>query len=363
MGKIVTFGEVMGRLCPEGLLRFRQAMPGKLELTFGGAESNVATSISVLGGDARFITALPKNAIADSCLALLAGLGVDTGKIVSTDYGRVGLYFLETGANQRPSNVIYDRANSAIALTPANAYDWQGIFADAEWFHVSGITPAISKEAAEATLAAVKAAKAGNVTVSCDLNFRKKLWNWDKSVKPRELAERTMRGILPYVDAIIANEEDASDVLSIKAEGSDIHAGKLQIDRYPDVAKKMVSQFPNVKKVAITLRESISATHNNWGAMLFDAKGKQACFAPMKEGGYQPYQITNIVDRVGGGDSFSAGLIFALTTPELCKSEQAIAFAVAASCLAHSIVGDINYTSRKEVEALMGGAGSGRVNR
>lgn len=363
MGKIVTFGEVMGRLCPEGLLRFRQAMPGKLDLTFGGAESNVATSIATLGGHAQFVTALPKNAIADSCIALLSGLGVDTSRIVRTDYGRLGLYFLETGANQRPSNVIYDRANSAIALTEADAYDWTGVFADAEWFHVSGITPAISKEAADATLAAVKAAKENDVSVSCDLNFRKKLWNWDDSMKPRELAEKTMRSILPFVDVVIANEEDASDVLSIKAEGSDIHAGKLQIDRYPDVAKQIVAQFRNVSNVAITLRESISATHNNWGAMLYDAALGQACFAPMNGEEYQPYQIKNIVDRVGGGDSFAAGLIFALTTPELCEPDQAISFAVASSCLAHSIVGDINYSSRKEVEALMGGSGSGRVNR
>ena len=363
MGKIVTFGEVMGRLCPEGVLRFKQTMPGKLDLTFGGAESNVASSIASLGGSARFVTALPDNAIADACVALLKGLDVDTGKILRTDYGRLGLYFLETGANQRPSNVIYDRANSAIAMTSAESYDWNNIFSDAEWFHVSGITPAISKEAAESTLAAVQAAKANKLTVSCDLNFRKKLWKWDSSMQPRELAEKTMRELLPYVDVVIANEEDASDILSIQAEGSDIHAGKLQIDRYPDVAKKIISQFSNVSKVAITLRESISATHNNWGAMLFDAASEEAFFAPMKGRDYEPYQIKNIVDRVGGGDSFAAGLVFALTTPELMDSGKAISFAVASSCLAHSIVGDINYSSRQEVEALMHGSGSGRVNR
>ena len=363
MGKVVTFGEIMGRLAPEGFLRFTQAMPGQLDLTFAGAEANVAASICNLGGEASFVTALPKHSVADACIASLKALDVDTSYIVRTDAGRLGLYFLETGANQRPSNVIYDRDYSSVGLTDADAYPWDEIFAGAEWFHISGITPAVSALAADAALAAVKAAKANGVTVSCDLNFRKKLWKWDANFSAKELAEKTMRGILPYVDLVIGNEEDASDVLGIKAGDTDVHSGELDIDRYPEVAQKIIAQFGNVSKVAITLRESISASHNNWGAMLFDKAEGKAFFAPLKDGAYQSYQIKNIVDRVGGGDSFAAGLVFALTTPELSDSQTAISFAVASSCLAHSIKGDINYSSRKEVEALMGGSGSGRVVR
>lgn len=362
--KIVTFGEIMGRLTPEGFLRFSQAVPGSLSITFGGAEGNVAASLALLGKQAVYITALPKHALADACVANMRAIGVDTSQIIRTDEGRLGLFFLETGANQRPSNVIYDRAYSSICLTPAEAYPWKDIFKGACWFHVSGITPAISKMAAEATLVAVKEAKVAKLNVSCDLNFRKKLWRWDRSLSPNELAEKTIRQILPYVDVVIANEEDASDVLSIQAGDSDVHAGRLEIDRYPEVAKKIMSQFENVSKVAITLRESISATHNNWGAMLYGSMEKKAFFAPCRENGdYKPYQITNIVDRVGGGDAFAAGLIFALTTEELSSPRTAISFAAAASCLAHSIPGDFNYSSRSEVETLMRGSGSGRVVR
>jgi 2-dehydro-3-deoxygluconokinase len=361
--KIVTFGEIMGRLTPEGFLRFRQAAPGSLNITFGGAEGNVAASLALLGKQAVYVTALPKHALADACVANMRAIGVDTSQIIRTDEGRLGLFFLETGANQRPSNIIYDRAYSSICLTPAEAYPWKDIFKQACWFHVSGITPAISKMAAEATLAAVREAKIAKLNVSCDLNFRKKLWRWDGSLSPNELAEQTMRQILPYVDVVIANEEDASDVLSIQAGESDVHAGRLDIDRYPDVAKKIIAQFENVSQVAITLRESISATHNNWGAMLYGSTENKAFFAPCRDGNYEPYKITNIVDRVGGGDAFAAGLIYALTTEELSSPQMAISFAAAASCLAHSIPADLNYSSRSEVETLMRGSGSGRVVR
>jgi 2-dehydro-3-deoxygluconokinase len=361
--KIVTFGEIMGRLAPEGFLRFGQTIPGSLGITFGGAEGNVAVSLALLGKQAVFVTALPKHALADACIAHLRGIGVDTSRIIRTDEGRLGLFFLEAGANQRPSNVIYDRADSSISLTPAEAYPWKDIFKGACWLHVSGITPAISKMAADATLAAVKEAKAAELNVSCDLNFRKKLWRWDGSLSPNELAEKTMRQILPYVDMVIANEEDASDVLSIEAGDSDVHAGRLEIDRYPEVAKKIVSQFENVSTVAVTLRESISATHNNWGGMLYRSAEKKPFFAPRRNGDYKPYEITSIVDRVGGGDAFAAGLIFALTTEELSSPQTAISFAAAASCLAHSIPGDFNFSSRGEIETLMHGSGSGRVVR
>lgn len=363
MKNIVTFGEVMARFQPEGLLRFRQTLPGKLDVTYGGAESNVAASLSLLGAKARFVTALPNHPMADACIGNFAGLGVDTSCILRTKKGRLGLYFLETGANQRPSNVIYDRADSAVSLTPASEYAWDKILEGAGWLHTTGITPSLSKTAAEAALHAVKSAKAAGLQVSCDLNFRKKLWGWEPGTDSKVLAGKIMRGLLPYVDVVIANEEDAADVLGIHAANSDVESGHLDVAAYEDVAKQIVGQFPNVKFVAITLRESVSASHNNWGAMLFDAASGKAHFAPTRDGEYKPYEIRNIVDRVGGGDSFGAGLIFALNTKELSNPPEAISFAVAASCLAHSIIGDINYSTRSEVEALMKGSGSGRVVR
>jgi 2-dehydro-3-deoxygluconokinase len=364
MKTVVTFGEIMGRLNPEGFLRFTQVCPGSLNLTFGGAEANVAVSVSVLGGSTRFITALPKHAVAEACIREMRGLGVDCEHILRTDTGRLGLYFVETGANQRPSRVIYDREGSAVSLTTADQYNWQTIFADAGWLHISGITPALSRIAADSTLEAVRQASERGVRVSCDLNFRKALWRWDDSLSPKELAQKTMSSILPYVDVVIANEEDASDVLGIEAGHTDVEAGDLLIDKYPDVAAAIVEQFSNVSKVAITLRESHSATHNDWGAMLYDASTKSACFAPQKNGVYTPYQIRAIVDRVGGGDAFAAGLTYASNYAEFADDDQAVlAFAVASSCLAHSNKGDFNHATFQEVENLAGGSASGRVIR
>jgi 2-dehydro-3-deoxygluconokinase len=361
--KVVTFGEIMARLAPEGFLRFRQAIPGKLNVTFAGAEANVAVSIALLGGESTFVTALPTNALADACIANLKALSIDTQHILRVDIGRLGLFFVETGANQRPSRVIYDRAHSSVSQVLADQYPWETIFRDKTWFHTTGITPSLSKTAADVALSAVQKAKSENLKVSCDLNFRKKLWRWDDSLKPRELAEKTMRSILPFVDVLIANEEDAADVLGIHAEDTDVHSGKLAIDKYPQVAREIINQFSNISLVAITLRESISASHNNWGAMLYDAKSDQAFFAPVSNGQYEPYQIRNIVDRVGGGDAFGAGLIFALQTLELYAPEKAVAFAAASSCLVQSISGDFNFNSRDEIEALMKGSMSGRVVR
>jgi 2-dehydro-3-deoxygluconokinase len=363
VAKLVTFGEIMGRLAAPDHLRLRQALPGRLEVTFAGAEANVAVGFTQLGGTAAFVTALPHNPIADACLDTLRGLGVDTSAVLRTDAGRVGLYFLETGANQRPSQVTYDREGAAISLTPADRYPWAQIFQGAHWLHVSGITPALSRMAAEAVVAAVQAARAQHLRVSCDLNFRGKLWRWDPPAGPRQLAERTLRAILPQVDVVIANEEDAADVLSIRAKDTDVQAGRLAADRYREVAGEIVRQFPQVRTVGITLRESLSATHNNWGAMLFDAASGQAYFAPLREGRYEPYAITSIVDRLGAGDAFAAGLIYALMTPELSDPQTAVAFAAANSCLAHSIAGDFCLTSRAEVEALLRSRGSGRVVR
>jgi len=362
MNTVVTFGEIMGRLAPPAHLRLRQTR--SFDITYAGAEASVAASICNFGGQARYVTALPKNALAEATMDSIRSVGIDTQYVLRTDEGRLGLYFLETGANQRPSNVIYDRADSAIAITPADQYDWDAIFKGTQWLHLSGITPALSKNAAEATLVAAQKAKEAGASVSIDLNFRGKLWKWDASKSSRELAQETMRKILPFIDVVIGNEEDCHDVLGIQAGDTDVHSGSLDTSRYPEVARKLVSQFPNVSKVAITLRESRSASHNNWGAMLFDASTDTPHFSPLDDKGtYSPYQIKNIVDRVGGGDSFAGGLIFALTTEGLTEPQTALRYAVAASCLKHSIKGDFNYSTRAEVESLMGGSGSGRVVR
>tara|TARA_B100000809_G_scaffold266931_1_gene333195 strand:+ start:8241 stop:9329 length:1089 start_codon:yes stop_codon:yes gene_type:complete len=362
MNTVVTFGEIMGRIAAPANLRLRQTR--NFDMTYAGAEASVAASICNFGGKARYVTALPKHALAEATLDSVRAVGIDTQYVLRTTEGRLGLYFLETGANQRPSNVIYDRANSAIAITPASEYKWDAIFKGASWLHLSGITPALSKNAAKATLIAAQKAKAAGATVSIDLNFRGKLWDWDASKSAKELAQETMRTILPFVDVVIGNEEDCHDVLGIKAGDTDVNSGKLHTARYPDVARQVVEQFPNVSKVAITLRESLSASHNNWGAMLYEAATDTASFAPLDiDGNYQSYEIKNIVDRVGGGDSFAGGLIFAFTTPELSESSIAVKYGVAASCLKHSIKGDFNFSTRSEVEALMGGSASGRVVR
>lgn len=352
----------MGRIASPANLRLRQTR--NFEVTYAGAEASVAASICNFGGEARYVTALPKHALAEATMDSLRAIGIDTQYILRTNEGRLGLYFLETGANQRPSNVIYDRADSAIAITPSDAYDWDAIFTDAQWLHLSGITPALSKNASEASLFAAKKAKEAGISVSIDLNFRAKLWNWDSKYSTRGLAQKTMRNILPFIDVVVGNEEDCHDVLGIQAGDTNVHSGTLDTSRYPDVARQVIQQFPNVSKVAITLRESISASHNNWGAMLYNAASDRPAFAPLnKDGEYSPYQIKNIVDRVGGGDAFAAGLIFALTTPELNETQTALNYAVAASCLKHSIKGDFNYSTRTEVERLMGGNASGRVVR
>jgi 2-dehydro-3-deoxygluconokinase len=362
--RIVTFGEVMLRLAPEDSLRLGQVIPGRLDATFGGGELNVAVSLAYQGGESAFLTASPDNPITDSLLQEMRKLGVDDSLVQRVNNGRFGIYFVETGANQRGGTVVYDRSDSSIALAAASDYDWDSAFSGAGWFHITGITPAISQSAAEAAIASVRAAKDQGLTVSCDLNFRKKLWKWDRHRTPVELARETMAQLVQHIDVVIANEEDADLCLGISDDASDVESGKIDTAGYVRVARRVVEQFPNVSKVAITLRESISASHNNWGAMLFDAAEEEAHFAPLDANGeYSPYEIRNIVDRVGAGDSFAGGLVFALTTPELAEPSTAIRYAVAASCLKHSIKGDFNYSTRSEIEALMGGSGSGRVQR
>lgn len=363
MADFVTFGEIMMRMAPPGFLRLQQTLPGSLEITFAGAEANVAASLSMLGAKVRFVTALPGNPLTDACVQNLRGLGIDTSHVLRRDEGRLGIYFVEAGANQRPSRVTYDREGSTISLQNADAYDWKSILAEAHSLHISGITPALSESAAQATLRAVQVAQELDVQVSCDLNYRAKLWNWRPGTDRKDLAAEVMSEILPHVDILIANEADCGDVLNIHAGDSEVESGNVQVDAYPDVARQVAGRFPNLSLIATTLRESVSASHNNWGAMLFDVQQDQASFAPEVDGQYQPYQIRNIVDRVGGGDAFAAGLLFALNHDDYPTHADALRFACASSCLAHSVLGDFNFSSRSEVDALAGGSVSGRVVR
>jgi 2-dehydro-3-deoxygluconokinase len=360
----VTFGEIMMRITPPGALCFRQALPGTAEITFGGGEANVAVSLSLLGNAVRYVTALPRNPLAETAAGVLRATGVDTSHVLWRKEGRLGIYFLETGANQRASNVIYDRAGSAISLAEPAEYPFDGALAGARWLHVTGITPAISEPAFKATLEAVRKAKAAGAAVACDLNFRKKLWNWRPGTSSNALARECMSAILRHADLVIGNEEDAESVLGIAAAGAAIEKGVLHAAAYEAVARGILQQFPNVGRVAITLRESVSATHNNWGGMLMDRATDRAYFAPLDErGAYAPYPIRDIVDRVGSGDSFAAGLLHALGGKMGAAPAEAIRFAVAASCLKHSIKGDFNYATEAEILTLTKGDASGRVKR
>jgi len=361
---VLTFGEVMLRIAPEGVARFSQMLPGRGELTFGGGEANVAVSLSLMGTPARFLTALPLNPLGEAARVHLRGLGVDTSRLLFRKEGRMGIYFLETGANQRASQVVYDRAGSAVALAGPAEYDIDGALDGVAWVHVTGITPAISEPAYRSALELLRRAAAGGARVSCDLNFRKKLWLWRPGTRSRDLARECMRELLGCVDVVIANEEDAEQVLGLGAEGTSVETGRINAAAYADVARGIAAMHPKVSLVAITLRESLSATHNNWGGMLYDARTEKAYFAPTDaSGAYSPYEIRDIVDRVGGGDAFAAGLIHALNRAALSDPETALRYAVAASCLKHSVRGDLNLVSEPEVTALMGGEASGRVKR
>ena len=340
MAKVVTFGELMLRLAPNGYYRFFQN--DQMQATFGGGEANVAVSLANYGLDSVYVTKLPAHAIGQAAVDSLRYFGVDTSKIVRGG-DRVGIYYLEKGASQRGSVCIYDRAHSAIAEATASDFDWDAIFAGADWFHFTGITPALGPNVTEICKQACEAAKARGVKISCDLNYRGKLWT-------RDQARAAMTDLCRYVNVCIANEEDAKDVFGIEAEGSDIYGGKLNKAGYESVAKQLMDKF-GFEKVAITLRTSISASDNDWAGMLYD--GKDCCFS-------KEYHL-RIVDRVGGGDSFGAGLIYALLSGK--SSQEAIEFAVAASALKHSVEGDYNRVTVAEVEKLAGGDGSGRVQR
>ncbi|MBE6740157.1 MAG: sugar kinase [Ruminococcaceae bacterium] len=340
MAKIVTFGELMLRLAPNGYYRFFQN--DQMQATFGGGEANVAVSLANYGMDSLYVTKLPKHAIGEAAVNSLRYFGVDTSKITRGG-DRVGIYFLEKGASQRGSVCIYDRAHSAIQEASKEDFDWDDIFEGADWFHFTGITPALGENVVEICKEACKAAKAKGVKISCDLNYRGKLWT-------REQARKAMTELCKYVDVCISNEEDAKDVFGIEAEGTDIYGGKLNHEGYKSVAKQLADKF-GFEKVAITLRSSISASDNDWAGMLYD--GEDYYFS-------KSYHL-HIVDRVGGGDSFGGGLIYATLAGK--SSQEIIEFAVAASALKHSIEGDYNRVGVSEVEKLAGGDGSGRVQR
>lgn len=362
--KIAAFGEIMLRLCPAGKKRFQQVLPGQLEATFGGGEANVCVSLAILGAETRYLTALPDNPVSQALLAQLRGLGVDTGMVLLTPGGRLGIYYAEHGAALRGSNVIYDRSHSVISQSGPEDYCFEAMLVGCSHLHLTGITPALSEKAYRATLGIAETAAHLGLTISCDLNYRKKLWKWHPELSANKLAAKCMAQIVKHADIIIGNEEDAADVFGIQAEGSAVAEGRLNCAGYQAVAAKLAQQFPKASYIAITLRESISADHNNWGGMLYDARQRKSYFAPLSpEGEYRPYQIHDIVDRFGGGDSFCAGLLYALNTPELSEPSTAIQFAVAASALKHTIEGDFNYSSVAEVQALLQGNSSGRVKR
>ena len=343
MKKIVTFGEIMLRLSPPGFQRFGQAR--SFDVVYGGGEANVAAALNGFGLPAQFITRLPSNDIGEACLAFLRSYQVDVSAILRGG-DRLGIYFLENGAVQRGGKVVYDRANSSFATITPGMVDWTAVFQDAGWFHWTGITPAVSFGAAAACLEAVQVARKMGLTISCDLNFRKNLWKWGKK------AGEVMPELVSYADIAIGNEEDAEKVFGIKAPNADISAGLVEASAYRYVCDEMTHRFPNLKTVAITLRGSLSASHNTWSGILLDQN--HFFEAPR-------FDITHIVDRVGGGDAFCAGLIYGLLT--YADSQKALNYAVAASCLKHSIFGDFNMVTVSEVEQLMAGDASGRVSR
>jgi len=342
MKRFITFGEIMLRL--KSPLWERLFQSPLLEATFGGGEANVAVGLARFGLDVAYISIIPKNPIGDACIRELRRQGVDTSLIVRKG-NRLGIYFLEAGANQRPSKVIYDRSHSAIAEVGPGDINWDKVFDGVSWFHITGITSAISLSASELSLEAVKKAREKGVTVSCDLNFRKKLWKYGKS------APEVMSKLVKYVDIVVGNEEDCQKSLGVKVD-IDIESGKLQAEKYRELTDKVLNLYPNIKKIAITLRESYSANHNGWLAVLNNREE----FLVSKK-----YEIHNIVDRVGAGDTFAAGLIYGLNN--LHSDREALEFAVVASCLMHSISGDLPLLSVEEVKSLAGGAISGRVQR
>lgn len=343
MSRVVTFGEIMARLATPGHARFQQAMPGTVHVTFAGAEASIAVSLARLGVDAAFVTALPRHAIADACVSDLRRHGVDTRHVLRTEHGRLGLYFLEHGVNQRGGEVIYDREGSSVYLTPASAYDWEAIFAGCDWFVISGITPALSRVAADAALFAVQEAARRGIKVVCDMNYRAKLWRWQPPLTARELATRTLTSLMPFVDVFVGGAGDAAALLGTEC-ASDL----------PSLAAQLARRFPSLGHIAMTVRDGSSATRQCFGGFLYLPAAQTVCSTPA-------YSITHVVDRLGAGDAFTAGLVWAFL--QKSDPQTALDFATAAGCLAHSIEGDYHLSTREEIEALMRGDAAGRVRR
>jgi 2-dehydro-3-deoxygluconokinase len=349
MKRFVTFGEIMLRLSTPGYRRYVQAMPGSLDTHFGGAEASVAGLLAHWGGSASYVTALPDNPIGRACLANLRALGIDTASIVLSDDSRMGLYFVEHGVNQRGGNVIYDRVDSAFALTPPERYAWDEVLTGANWFVTSGISPAVSAAAAAATRAALEKAREHGVPIACDVNYRSKLWRWDPDRSPQQLARETMQEMVAAVDLLVCGRGDAVEILGLAEDvGED------------DLPFAVSESFPNLKRIAITRRRSHSSNDQMFAASLFDVASGKLHSAPVDE---PYYRIADVVDRIGTGDAFLAALLYALETPEWSAPERAIQWATATACLAHSIEGDFSWIAPQEVRALVESRGIGRISR
>lgn len=360
MSRVLAFGEVMGRVSMPGHLRFGQAMPGRVDVDFAGAEANALVLLALMGHDARLVTALPANELGDACVAALRGRGVGTSGIVRSEEGRLGLYFLEKGASQRAGNVVYDRAGSAVSMTPGDAYGWDRLLEGCAWLHVTGITPALSRVAADATILAARKARERGIPVSCDLNHRSKLWRWNPGTSPEALAREQMLRCIPHVTHLVGGADDLALMLGVEPAvpqgGGD---GEGMEGRW---ARGVCAAFPWIQAVGMTRRRATSASELEWSGFLLEGGTGRTHEAPLDAGGrVRPYEIRQVVDRIGTGDAFTAGLIHGWSTG--ADPGWTVAFATAASCLAHSVEGDACLVTRAEVEGLMGGASGGRVRR
>lgn len=355
MKRTVCLGEIMVRITTPGVKKIRQSWPGDAEISFAGSESNVAMSLAIQGCPSSFVTALPKNDVAECCLGMLRNVGVDTERILRTERGRVGAYYVEGGADQRSSKVIYDREDSVFSKTGPEAYDWDKIFEGADWFHASGITPAITRTTADLVIEAVKQAKKRGLTVSWDLNYRTKLWLWDPSKSQKELAQEVTAKVLPYADVLIGNIED-SDCVGVYTNDT--------IEHNPEFCHTLLKKYPNIKLIATILRDMPSANRDSWGGILYDAKSDKQYVAPLKNGVFAPWRVEDIVDPIGSGDAFSAALIYALKDPEIKGDLQfAAEYTMACSVLAQTMRGDCNYTTKAEALALLKKGSNGAVQR
>lgn len=360
MKTVVCFGEIMARLSPRARLRLQQAMPGELEVTFAGAEANVAVILAQLGASADFVSAFPRNAVAEACAANLRAAGVGVERLRWLDHGRFGVFFLEPGSSQRSGEVLYDRDGTSFAVAGPDDYPWEAIFRGAGWFHFTGIAAGVSAVAADATQAAVARARATGLTVSCDLNFRRKLWQWRPGTPASQLFAATMAPLLESADLLVGNACDLAAVL-----GETFVTDPADPESHRPLLRRCAKRFPRLRWIALTLRQTRSADHHAFGALLYLPAEDRLVFAPRTGDGarYAPYEIGQIVDRLGTGDAFTGALIFALNTPELAAPERAVAFASAASCFAHTVHGDFCWCRRAEIESLMNGNTGGHVSR